>query len=159
MATPIPQGVTIRPSYGRLCIVNALGLIPFALGLFVMGFPLAELLSNPLSVVGLLLIFSLWVFGASAMGLFMFTVTISEEGIAQVFPPRFLRWDEIRILRSMFPFPAYIASARFFSRTHVCFPRAWLVAEPAEFVSAIEQYAPEDHLVRRRFLSRLAASG
>ena len=159
MVTPMPQGVTIRPSYRRLCIVNTLDLIPFAIGLLVIGFPVAEFLSHPSSVVGLLLIFSFWVFGASAMGLLMFTVTVSEEGIGQVFPSKFLRWDEMRSLRSMFPFPLYIASAGFFSRARVCFPRPWLAAEPAEFFSAIEQCAPEDHVIRRRVLSRLAASG
>jgi len=139
--------------------VNALALIPFALGLLVIGFPVAEFLSHPLSVVALLLIFSFWVFGASAMGLLMFTVTVSEEGISQLFPPRHLRWDEIRTLNSFFPFPAYVASARFFSQRRVCLPRPWLVAEPAQLVSAIEQYAPENHLIRRRVLSENVNSG
>lgn len=159
MATPIRHDVIIRPSYCRLCIVNALALIPFVLGLLIIGFPVGDLFSHPLNVAGLLLIFSFWVFGASVMGLLMFTVTIREEGIRQLLPPRLLRWDEMRSFRSMFPFPAYVASANFFNTRFVCLPKPWLVAEPDKFVSAIKQYAPENHPIRKHVLSRLPASG
>jgi hypothetical protein len=148
------EGVIIRPSYGRFCIVNALGLIPLFIALFLMGFPVADFLGSYIALIGILFVCIIWVLGGSAFANMLLAITVSERGIGHVFPNNsFLRWDELRMFWRIYPLPFYAVFPGMFSFKGIFLPRTWLVSKPNQFMSAIAKYAPVDHPIRRRIVS------
>ncbi|MHC5054050.1 MAG: hypothetical protein ACYTKD_04955 [Planctomycetota bacterium] len=153
----MPDRVTIRPSFWRLCILGLLSYPLFiaaypavmAAWAVFRGRPIGVRMDFDAAVASLCMLLGLWLFFWIGIGVLGGTVTTGKEGLRNVLGS-LLRWEELRRVRSRWPSPFlfHVASAGFLGPS-VTLPKSWIMGDTKSLYRAIEEYAPQDSPIRR----------
>ncbi len=123
-----------------MCLFTLLQAIIFVLVIALLGFPI----SDPVLIIGLPIICSLFILFGSIFGCLMLTCTVTKEGIRPLMPFSIgMNWDEITNAKKSFY--AIIITGNTFNKK-IIFPGPFIVSNKEEVYSFLKKNVPDDNL-------------
>lgn len=143
-----PHETSLEVSFWKALLLSTFCMACMVTGFFAIGMPMQDPLFKGFLVVMIIVMSPVFAAGIC----FMLRCKISHEGLRPAVPTLYqwvLRWEDVSGIRKVLAGPFITIKGRHFNEFCIL-PRPFLLKHPESLKQLIEQYAPEENILRKK---------